>query len=66
MKDIKEKLVEALRKDFHELYVKEYTTDWQVKRLVRDIELGIMPLTNTLALLNKTSQIVTSKERYVK
>lgn len=41
------KLVEALRKDYKELYVKEYTTGWREQRLLRNIELGIMSLRNT-------------------
>jgi len=41
------KLVKALRKDFKELYVKEYTTGWREQRFIRNIELGIMSLKNT-------------------
>lgn len=41
------KLVKALRKDYKELYVKEYTTGWREQRLIRNIELGIMSLKNT-------------------
>ena len=40
-------LVKALRKDFKELYVKEYTTGWREQRFIRNIELGIMSLKNT-------------------
>ncbi len=41
------KLVEALMKDFAELYVKEYITNWREGRLVRNLELGTMSLKNT-------------------
>ena len=35
-------LKEAIKKDFHELYRKGYCTDWEAKRLVRDVEIDIM------------------------
>ena len=41
------KLVRALQADFKELYQKEFTTDYKAKRLIRNIELGIMRLENT-------------------
>ena len=41
------KLVEALRKDYKQLYVKEYTTRWREERFIRNIELGIMSLKNS-------------------
>jgi hypothetical protein len=41
------KLVEALRKDYKQLYVKEYTTRWREERFIRTIELGIMSLKNS-------------------
>lgn len=46
-----EKLRKALMKDFESLYVKEFTTDWKVQRLIRQVEIGLMPLTNTMELL---------------
>ena len=52
MDDI-EKLRQALRKDFDKLYVKEFATDWQMQRLLRNIEIGVMSLENTLKLLKK-------------
>lgn len=44
-----QELREALKKDFHKLYVKQFTADFKVKRLVRDIEIDIMPLDNLQA-----------------
>lgn len=40
------KLVRALQKDFTELYQKEYTTEYKTKRMLINIELGIMRLDN--------------------
>lgn len=48
-----ELLREALTKDFNALYVREFTTNWQVDRFLRQIEIKLMSLTNTLNLLNK-------------
>ena len=52
MKVTIEQLRKALRQDFHSLYVKEYSTNWEVERFVRDIELGVMSFENTLKLIN--------------
>ena len=37
---------EALKKDFNNLYQKEYTTDFKEKRLIRNTEIDIMSLDN--------------------
>lgn len=47
------KLVRALQADFKRLYVKEFTSDWQAQRLVRNLELGVMELPNTETLIRK-------------
>jgi hypothetical protein len=41
------KLVKALKEDYKQLYVKEYTTGWREQRFIRNIELGVMSLKNT-------------------
>ncbi len=46
-----DKLREALKKDFRKLYVKNYTTTWELERIKIDIEIDIMGLSNTLALI---------------
>lgn len=46
-------LVRALQKDFHALYVKEFTMGWKEYRFIRDIELGVMSLENTEKYINK-------------
>ena len=54
MKELTEKQIrEALKQDFRELYVKEYSTTWEVERMVRGIEIDIMPLKNLMKLLNE-------------
>ena len=44
-------LKEALKKDFRKLYVKEFSAFWERERLVREIEIDLMRLRNTLELL---------------
>ncbi len=43
---------EALKKDFHKLYVKAFTTTWKAERFVRDVEIDVMSLDNLLALID--------------
>lgn len=49
---LKEKIAsrirEGLKKDFNKLYVKEFTTTWEIERACREIELDIMSLDNTI------------------
>lgn len=47
------KLRESLKKDFHNLYQREFTTDWREQRVVRDIEIEIMNLNNVLQLISQ-------------
>ena len=47
-----ERLRNALKADFSKLYVQEFTTAWELERLSRGIEIDIMSLRNTLALLS--------------
>ena len=48
-----EGLRKALKKDFRKVYVKGYTTSWEIERLVRELEIDNMELSNTLKLLEK-------------
>ena len=48
--DKEQELKEALKKDFRKLYVKEFSTMWEMERMVREIEIDIMKLDNVLAL----------------
>lgn len=43
----------ALKKDFNALYVKEYTTTWEMERLLRSIEINIMSLKNVMKVVSK-------------
>ena len=43
----------ALKKDFESLYVKEYTTTWELDRLVRGLDIDIMSLKNTMKVVSK-------------
>ena len=55
----------ALKKDFDDLYQKQYCTDFEAKRLVVGIEIGIMDFDHTKKLLQKTfgdAIIITSEE----
>lgn len=45
-------LKEALKKDFRKLYVREFTTNWEIQRLLREIEIDVMDLDNTLSLFS--------------
>ena len=47
-----EQLRKALIKDFNNLYVKEFTTDSQIQRVIRQVEINIMPLDNVMKLIN--------------
>lgn len=46
-------LKEALKKDFKRLYVKKFSTMWEMERIVREVEIDIMDLSETLALLRR-------------
>jgi len=51
MKPTQEQIKDALKKDFRELYVKEFSTMWKMERTVREIEIGIMSLNNLMKLI---------------
>lgn len=48
-----EELKDALKQDFRALYVKEYSTTWETERLIRGIEIDLMPLANTMSLIQE-------------
>lgn len=50
---IREKIKKAIRKDFKNLYQKEYTTNWKEQRFIRDIEIGVMIFNNLEHLLQQ-------------
>jgi len=59
-----EKLREALMRDFRKLYVKEFTTDWEAQRLVREVELSVMSLENLKAQLAKVQEHYKAAEEH--
>ena len=52
----REEIREALKRDFRKLYVKEFTTNWETVRLIREVEIDVMSLDNLYALLPKPQQ----------
>ncbi len=48
-----DKLKAALLQDFSTLYVKEFTTDWKVQRVIRGLEIQGMSFPNTMKLIEK-------------
>nr|MDD5220247.1 hypothetical protein [Candidatus Bipolaricaulis sp.] len=47
-KQIAKRIREGLIRDFNKLYVKEFTTTWQIERVCRGTEIDIMSLDNTV------------------
>jgi len=50
--DIEQKIKEAMRKDFKNLYVKEFTSAWKEHRFIRALEIGVMDIPNLMELFN--------------
>ena len=44
---------DAIKKDFNELYVKEFSTMWELERMVRGVEIDIMSIKNLMELIAK-------------
>lgn len=49
--ELREAIKKAINKDFKELYVKEFTTDWKAQRLVRSLEVGVHTFSNIEKLI---------------
>jgi hypothetical protein len=54
MKVTEKQIKGALKKDFNELYVKEYSTAWEVERMVRGIEIDLMSFKNLMGLVSRS------------
>jgi len=54
MKVTEKQIKDALKKDFNELYVKEYSTAWEIERMVRGIEIDLMPFKNLMKLVGRS------------
>jgi hypothetical protein len=50
------KLRQAILKDFKELLVEEFTTDWKAQRFLIEMYLSVMSLDNTIELFNKLNE----------
>ena len=50
------KLRQALIKDFKELLVEEFTTDWKAQRFLIEMYLSVMSLDNTIELFNQLNE----------
>lgn len=57
MDKLREKIVEALKKDFRNLYVKDFTYTWETERLIRELEIDVMSLENLQALFPDVEEI---------
>lgn len=51
--ELHNKLKMAIVHDFNNLYVREFTTDWESQRLVRQLELDVMSLERTELAVGK-------------
>jgi len=51
-----DKFKQALQADFNALYQKEYTADWEPKRLVRGVEIGIMKFENAKKYIKRLAK----------
>ena len=48
-----DKLRQAMLKDFKELLVSEFTTNWKAERFLIEMYLSVMSLDNTMKLIKK-------------
>lgn len=51
------KLRQAIIKDFKELLVEEFTTDWKSQRFLIEMYLSVMSLDNTMKLFNELNEM---------
>ena len=57
----------AISKDFETIYVKEFTTNWKIKRLSRNLEIGVMDFDAIQALIRteKLKLLASVRERVI-
>ena len=48
IEEIAQKLKEGMIKDFNDLYVKEFTTEWKLERWCRKTEINLMTVDNSV------------------
>ena len=50
---LKEQIEQALKKDFNNLLVKEFTTDWRIQRLKIGLDIEVMDFDNLMQLIKQ-------------
>ena len=57
----------AISKDFETIYVKEFTTNWKIERLSRNLEIGVMDFDAMQALIRteKLKLLAEVRERQI-
>lgn len=60
---LKEQIKQALNKDFNNLLVKEFTTDWKVQRLKIGLDIEVMDFDNLIQLILQDRERVRIDER---
>lgn len=58
-----DKLRQAILKDFKELLVSEFTTNWKAERFLIEMYLSVMSLDNTMKLINEQNQQLKAIEK---
>ncbi len=51
-------LKKALKKDFNQLLVKEFTSDWSIQRLKIGLDIDVMSLDNLQALITSQAEAI--------
>ena len=60
---LKEEIEQALKKDFNNLLVKEFTTDWKVQRLKIGLDIEVMDFDNLMQLIKEDRERVVKEAR---
>jgi len=65
--DIRGAIRTAISKDFETIYVKEFTTNWKIERLSRNLEIGVMDFDAIQSLIRteKLKLLAEVRERVV-
>jgi hypothetical protein len=51
MRITEKQLKESIKKDFNNLYQKQFTADYIAQRMIRSIEINVMSFENTMKLI---------------
>lgn len=58
---LKEQIEQALQKDFNNLLVKEFTTDWKIQRLKIGLDIEVMDFDNLMQLIKEDREKFTER-----